>query len=44
MILREVRKFLDSLDERLDQLATPEEKVAEGFAFTVDAIRSQASC
>jgi AcrR family transcriptional regulator len=40
VILREVRKFLDSLDGRLDQLATPEEKVTEGFAFTVDAIRS----
>jgi len=40
VILREVRQFLDRLDERLDQLSTPEEKVAEGFVFTVDAIRS----
>lgn len=40
VILREVRKFLDSLDARLDQLATPGARITEGFAFTVDAIRS----
>lgn len=40
VVLREVRAFLDSLDERLDQLSTPEEKIAEGFVFTLDAIRA----
>ena len=40
VVLREVRLFLDRLDERLDQLSTPEEKIAEGFVFTLDAIRS----
>ncbi|HEY2834371.1 MAG TPA: TetR family transcriptional regulator [Sporichthyaceae bacterium] len=40
VVLREVRSFLDRLDERLDQLSTPEEKIAEGFVFTLDAIRS----
>jgi AcrR family transcriptional regulator len=40
VILREVRRFLEQLDARLDQLATPQEKITEGFAFTVDAIRS----
>jgi AcrR family transcriptional regulator len=40
VVLREVRLFLDRLDERLDQLGTPEEKIAEGFVFTLDAIRS----
>jgi len=40
VVLREVRLFLDRLDERLDQLSTPEEKIAEGFVFTLDAIRN----
>jgi AcrR family transcriptional regulator len=40
VVLREVRLFLDRLDERLDELSTPEEKIAEGFVFTLDAIRS----
>jgi AcrR family transcriptional regulator len=40
VILREVRRFLDRLDARLDQLDTPQDKITEGFAFTVDAIRS----
>jgi len=39
VVLREVRLFLDRLDERLDQLSTPEEKIAEGFVFTLDFIR-----
>jgi AcrR family transcriptional regulator len=42
VVLREVRLFLDSLDARLDQLSTPEEKIAEGFVFTLDAIRNHA--
>jgi AcrR family transcriptional regulator len=42
VVLREVRLFLDRLDERLDQLSTPAEKIAEGFVFTLDAIRSHA--
>ncbi|HEY3604906.1 MAG TPA: TetR family transcriptional regulator [Sporichthyaceae bacterium] len=40
VVLREVRLFLDRLDERLDQLGTPEEKIAEGFVFTLESIRS----
>jgi AcrR family transcriptional regulator len=40
VVLREVRQFLDRLDERLDELSTPAEKIAEGFVFTLDAIRS----
>jgi AcrR family transcriptional regulator len=40
VVLREVRLFLDRLDERLDQLSTPEEKIAEGFVFTLESIRS----
>jgi AcrR family transcriptional regulator len=40
VVLREVRLFLDSLDARLDELSTPAEKIAEGFVFTLDAIRS----
>jgi len=40
VVLREVRHFLDRLDGRLDQLSTPEEKIAEGFVFTLESIRS----
>lgn len=42
VLLREVRGFLDALDERIAPLATQEEKLTEGFVFTLDTFRSHA--
>lgn len=40
VILRELRRFLASLQERIDSLQDPEERVVEGFVFTLEAGRS----
>ncbi|HYJ20596.1 MAG TPA: TetR family transcriptional regulator [Solirubrobacterales bacterium] len=39
VILRELRRFLADLDSAIAPLATPEEKLVEGFVFTLDALR-----
>jgi AcrR family transcriptional regulator len=40
VILRELRNFLADLEVHIQSVATPEEKLIEGFAFTLKAVRS----
>lgn len=40
VLLREVRGFLDALDARIWNLPTQEEKLTEGFVFTLDVFRT----
>lgn len=42
VLMREVRRVLDELDERVDAQTTPEDKLTEGFVFILDTIRSHA--
>lgn len=39
VLLREVRRFLVELDRAIAPLATAEEKLVEGFVFTLEAVR-----
>lgn len=38
VILRELRRFLADLEDAIEPLATPEEKLVEGFVFTLEAL------
>lgn len=40
VILREVGRFLSELDAQVEQLEDPEERIVEGFVFTLEAARS----
>lgn len=40
VLLREVRGFLDALDARIAELPTQEEKLTEGFVFTLEVFRT----
>jgi AcrR family transcriptional regulator len=40
VILRELRRFLADLEASMQSVATPEEKMVEGFVFTLKAVRS----
>jgi AcrR family transcriptional regulator len=40
VMLRELRRFLRDLDAVIDALSQPDEMVVEGFAFTLQAVRS----
>lgn len=40
VLMRELRRFLADLDEAIAPLATAEEKLVEGFVFTLEAVRN----
>jgi AcrR family transcriptional regulator len=40
VMLRELRRFLRDLDSAIEPLSDPDEMVVEGFAFTLQAVRS----
>lgn len=40
VILGELRRFIAELDALIDPLAEPEERIVEGFVFTLEAARS----
>ncbi|MGQ0625636.1 MAG: TetR/AcrR family transcriptional regulator [Sporichthyaceae bacterium] len=40
VLLREVREFLDALDARIAELPGQEEKLTEGFVYTLEAFRN----